>query len=307
VTATALKFQLGARTLASIHRELARVSIDLIDAMSGRLPSLPPLPREAHGYFITSLAEPRLDDIVRAVPEMLPHVRQRYARYHTDLRLDFAEYWGRLSSNTRSQLKRKGRRVAEVSGGSVRVRAYRTADEVEEFHDVARRISARSYQETLMGAGLPDDDRFIRAMVGAAAADRVRAWILTIAGEPAAYLYGEGRGGVLRYDHVGHDPAFNDLSPGSVLMLEAMRDLMSGPPDARRFERFDFTEGEGQHKRAFATGAVPCLDLLLLKPSLTNRLTAATLGSFDRAAAAAKRASGHPALKGLAKKVRRAS
>ena len=108
---------------------------------------------------------------------------------------------------------------------------------------------------------------------------------------------------MLRYDHVGHDPAFNDLSPGSVLMLEAMRDLMSGD----RFERFDFTEGEGQHKRAFATGAVPCIDLLLLRPSLTNRLTAATLGGFDRAAAAAKQASQHPALKGLAKKVRRAS
>ena len=116
VTATALKFQIGARTLASIQRQLARVSVDLIDAMSGRLPSLPPLPRDSHGYFITSLAEPRLEDIVRTVPEMLPHVRQRYARCHTDLTLGFADYWGRLSSNTRSQLKRKGRRVAEALG-----------------------------------------------------------------------------------------------------------------------------------------------------------------------------------------------
>ena len=264
---------------------------------------LPPLPRDAHGYLVTSLAEPRLDDLARAAPEMLVHVRQRYARYHADLTLPFADYWNRLSANSRSQLKRKGRRVAEVSGGTVRVTRARAAHEVEAFYDVARRISQRTYQERLMGGGLPDDDAFVQSMLAAAAADRVRAWLLHVADEPAAYLYCEGRGGVLRYDHVGHDPAFNDLSPGSVLMLEAFRDLMSGD----RFERFDFTEGEGQHKRAFATGGVPCLDLLLLRPSLTNRLTAAVLGGFDNAASTAKRMARHPALQGLAKKVRRAA
>lgn len=303
MTATALKLQLGARTLAAIQRDLLRVPVDLIDAMAGRLPNLPPLPRDSHGYLVTSLAEPRLDDITRATPEMLLHVRQRYARYHADLTLPFADYWNRLSGNARSQLKRKGRRVAEVSGGSVRITRARTPDEVEAFHDTARRISQRTYQERLMGGGLPDDDGFVRSMLSTAAADRVRAWLLHIADEPAAYLYCEGRGGVLRYDHVGHDPAFNDLSPGSVLMLEAFRDLMSGD----RFERFDFTEGEGQHKRAFATGGVPCADLLLLRPSLTNRLTAAALGSFDAAAATAKRFAQHPALKGLANRVRRAA
>jgi hypothetical protein len=62
--------------------------------------------------------------------------------------------------------------------------------------------------------------------------------------------------------HVGHDPAFNDLSPGAVLQLEAMRDCSPRP-----LRRFDFTEGEGQHKRQFATGGVACVDLLLLRPT----------------------------------------
>ncbi|WP_334000465.1 GNAT family N-acetyltransferase [Sphingomonas aurantiaca] len=47
------------------------------------------------------------------------------------------------------------------------------------------------------------------------------------------------RGESLRYDHVGHDPAHNDLSPGAVLQVEAMRDLFA----EARFARFDFTEG----------------------------------------------------------------
>ena len=154
-----------------------------------------------------------------------------------------------------------------------------------------------------MGAGLPTDAGFMQAMLSAAAANNARGWLLRIGGEPVAYLYGEATNGVLRYDHVGHDPAFNELSPGSVLMLEAFRDLMAED----RFQRFDFTEGEGQHKRQFATGGTDCVDLLLLRPSLSNRTAITALGAFDRLTATAKQFAGHPALKGLAKKVRRAS
>ncbi|MES2755652.1 MAG: GNAT family N-acetyltransferase [Pseudomonadota bacterium] len=302
MTTTALKFQVGARTLASIQRRLARVSVDLTDAMAGRLPVLPELARDSDGYLVTSLAEPRRADLAAAVPGMIAHVRQRYTRYHTDLRIGFDDYLARMSGNARSGLKRKAKKIAEVSGGTLRVERFADPDEIEHFYDIARRISERTYQERLLGGGLPDDSGFVANMLAAAANDRVRGWLLTIAGEPAAYLYGEARGRILGYDHVGHDPAFNDLSPGAVLMLEAMRDLMN----EGRFERFDFTEGEGQHKRQFATGGVPCCDMLLLRPSLANRLAAAALGGFERLATTAKQASDHPALKGLAKRVRRA-
>jgi CelD/BcsL family acetyltransferase involved in cellulose biosynthesis len=104
----------------------------------------------------------------------------------------------------------------------------------------------------------------------------------------------------LRYDHVGHDPALNDLSPGTVLQAAAMRDLFGD-----RFARFDFTEGAGQHKRLFSTGGVDCVDLLLLRPTLANRATLAALSAFDGAMARAKRATRHPALAALAKRVRR--
>lgn len=305
MTATALKLQVGARTLASIRRRLQRVSIGLDDAIAGRVPALPPLARDAHGYLVTSLAQSRLRDLTRAAPGMLVHVRQHYTRYHADLRLGFDGYWAQLSGNTRSQLKRKARRIADVSGGGMRIDRFRAPDELERFHREARQISVRTYQERLLGGGLPDDDAFVRNMLSAAAADRVRAWLLQVGGEPAAYLYCEGRSGILHYDHVGHDPAFSPFSPGSVLMMEAFRDLMEETP--RRFERFDFTEGQGQHKRAFATGGVPCVDVLLLRPSLSNRLTVATLAGFDRAVGVAKDAARHPALAGIAQKVRRAA
>ena len=63
-----------------------------------------------------------------------------------------------------------------------------------------------------------------------------------------------------------------------------MRDLFA----EGRFARFDFTEGEGQHKRTLSTGGVACVDLLLLRPTLANRAAIAALAAFDGGVALAK-------------------
>lgn len=298
-----LKFEVGARTLMAIQRSLARVPLTLDDAREGRLPQLPTLERDAHGYSVTSLPEDRQAAMVFASGGMLPFVRQRYTRYFTDFSVGFDAWFEGLSSNARQSLRRKAKKIAAESGGDLDVRAFSKPEELEAFHDVARRISLRTYQERLMGSGLPDSAEFLNDMVTLAAADRVRAWLLYIGGEPAAYLYCPVHGDTVIYAHVGHDPAFNDLSPGQVLQLEAMRDLF----DEQRYARFDFTEGEGQHKRQFSTGGVACVDLLLLRPSLANRVTMAALGGFNRVVATGKKTVNAVGLGKLAKKVRRGS
>ena len=296
-----LKFEVGARTLMAIQRSLARVPLSLDDAREGRLPQLPPLEREAHGYSVTSLPEDRQAAMVYASGGMLPFVRQRYTRYFTDFSIGFDAWFEGMSSNARQSLRRKAKKIAAESGGDLDVRAFSKPEELEAFHDVARRISLRTYQERLMGSGLPDSAEFLHDMVTQAAADRVRAWLLYIGGDPAAYLYCPVVGDTVIYAHVGHDPAFNDLSPGQVLQLEAMRDLF----EERKYARFDYTEGEGQHKRQFSTGGVACVDLLLLRPSLANRVTMAALGGFNRTVALGKKTVNAVGLAKLAKKVRR--
>jgi CelD/BcsL family acetyltransferase involved in cellulose biosynthesis len=298
---TALKFTVGARTLAAVQRALVRVPLTLAQARSGALPALPPLDRAAHGYLVTSLPEARVGALVRASGNMLPHVRQRYTRYYLDTAGGFDAWFAGLSGNARSQLRRKAKRIAAESGNLLDVRRYRTPDELLRFHDVARGISLRTYQERLLGSGLPDDPGFLAEMQARAGAGQVRAWLLHIAGEPAAYLYCPLDGDTLIYAHVGHDPAFNELSPGAVLQLEAMADLFADPAIAT----FDFTEGEGQHKRQFASGGVPCVDLLLLRPSLANRATMLALAGFDRGVALAKRGVARAGLERWAKRVRR--
>lgn len=296
-----LRFQVGARTLMSVQRQLVRVPLSLEEAMEGRLPVLPPLDRLAHGYAITSLPADRRDAMAFAGGGMIAFVRQHYTRHHVDFRIGLQMYEASLSANTRSSMRRKARRVMAVSNGVLDIRRFRTPDDMTKFHDVARRISLRTYQEKLLGGGLPVDKVFLQQMYSGAAADSVRAWLLFIAGEPAAYLYCSIQNGLVRYDYVGHDPAFNDLSPGAVLQLEALRDLFA----EGRYTRFDFTEGDGQHKRQFATGGVPCIDMLLLRASLVNRVTTAALGGFDRSIALGKRATHQLGLQKLAKRLRR--
>lgn len=288
-----LKFQVGARTLLSVRRNLRRVPLGLDDVRAGYVPALPPL-GGADGYLVTSLPEASLDRVV--APGCIRFVRQRYTRYYADLTIGFDAWWSGLSSNTRSGLKRKAKRL-----GASEIQTYRTTDEIAEFHAIARRIAVTTYQERLMGAGIPGTPEFVAQMLARAAADGARGWILSIDGEPAAYLYCPIRGGTVIYEYVGHDPRFADLSPGAVLQMEAMRDLYA----EAWLETFDFTEGEGQHKRSMATGGVPCVDVLLLRPTPMNRMVVTALGGFDRAVALAKAAAGRWGLQEMAKRLRR--
>lgn len=294
-----LRFQIGARTLAAVPRRLVRVALSLDDVLAGEAPVLPPLAPGDHGYLVTSLPAERIAAIRAA--GLIARVRQRYRRYWVDLGAGEAAWAAGMSASARAGLKRKARKLAAMPSHAIT--RHRSPDEIAAFHAPARAVSARTYQERLLGSGLPADPA---GLIALAAADRVRAWLLWLEGAPVAYLActadPAGVGGeTLRYDHVGHDPAQAGLSPGSVLQAEALRDLFA----EGRFARFDFTEGEGQHKRGLASGGVECVDLLLLRPTLANRATLAALAAFDAGVALAKRAAAHPVLAKVAKRVRR--
>lgn len=298
----AVPFRIGARTLFSPRRRMVRVALSLREALSTRPPALPPLAPGDEGWLVTSLPEETLDaTIAVAGGRRLVFVRQRYTRYFVDLDLGFDAWWAALSANQRSGLKRKARKLAEASGGALDVRCYRTPEELDAFHALARVISATTYQERLMAAGLPDTPAFRAEMLAAGAAGQALGWILFVGGEPAAYLYCPCRDGAVVYDYLGHDPRFADLSPGAVLQVEAFRTLFAAPP----VHAFDFTEGEGQHKRGMASGGIACVDVLLLRPTLGNRALVIGLRAFDGGAALAKRLVVRFGLESLVRRLRR--
>lgn len=290
-----LRFRVGARTLASVPRRLVRVALSLDDVLAVGAPVLPRLD-DADGYLVTSLPETLAETV--APSGLIGGVRQRYVRYHTDLTIGAEAWLAGLSSGTRATIKRKRKRLVEASGGTLDIRRYRGPDEIAAFHPLARAVSATTYQERLLDAGLPEG---MAGLVALASANRLRAWLMFVEDRPVAYLCCTAQGTALRYDHVGHDPAFAQLSPGSVLQVEALRDLF-----ADRFAAFDFTEGEGQHKRQFATGGTACVDLLLLRPTLVNRALLGALTGFDRLVDAAKLVADRPLLRKFVQRLKRA-
>ena len=261
-------FQIGARTLASVRRRLRRVAWSLDDALTGRLPAVGTLGAGEDGWLLTSVPEALLADI--AVPGAIMLVRQRYRRWWIDLTAGAAAWRAGLSANARAQIGRKAKRL-----GPHVVKRYRKPAEIAAFHPAARAVSALTYQERLLGSGLPADPT---ELVRLAAVDRVRAWLLCVEGRAVAYLCCTADGATLRYDHVGHDPAWSDRSPGAVLQAAALAELFGD-----RFARFDFTKGEGQHKRQLATGSVACADVLVLRRTVGNRGLVAVLRGWGMA------------------------
>jgi hypothetical protein len=280
----ALPFRVGARTLGRVERRLLRQACSLEEVIAGQPPTLPPLARDAHGYWLRSLPEAALPALLASQRGLVPFIRQRYRRHFTDLTLSFDAYLDAFSGKTRSTLRRKRRKLEERSGGALEIRRYRTPDEMVMFHTLARAVSAASYQERLLDAGLPQGPEALRDMRALAERDQARAWLLFLDCRPISYLYAPAEGDTLIYAYLGYNPAHAAISPGTVLQLEVMRDLM----EEGRFRRFDFTEGEGQHKSLFATGSVPCADLMLLRRSPGNVAVGLALNGFDRSVAVAK-------------------
>lgn len=287
--AVALRIEIAGRPIAHVRRRL-RIVAHGLDALlsdgsaSGGQGDLPPPGHD--GWLLRSMPVAHLSALESRMTDWLLAVRQVYPRHYIPMeRAGFDGWWQGFSAKTRSTLSRKARRLADRFDGGFAVRAYRSADEVAEFMGIAAALSARTYQQRLMQAGLPTGDKDVAQAVAAAGEDKVRAFLLFADGRAIAYLYLPVERDILVYAHLGYDPDFADLSPGTVLHVEAMRHLYA----EGRFRAFDFTEGDGAHKAQFARASVACADVLLLRPSLRNRAALGTMSMIDRFAAAAKR------------------
>ena len=272
-----LRFQLGARTLAAIPRRLERVALDLDAVLAERLPALPPLGPEEQGWLVTSIpawAEPALRPA-----GFLRHVRQRYVRRYVDLSAGEATWRAELSAATRAGLARKRRRLA---ARGVATRYGGSAAALVPLWPTICGIAAVSWQARLLGAPLAQTPQQFLTETGAMA---LHGWVSSIDGQPAAFLLAAGDGQTLRYEAVGHEPALAGWSPGISLLDAAIGDCFA----ARLYDRFDFTEGDGVHKRQLASAGVACVDLLLLRATPANRAVIAALDGFAGAAGAAKR------------------
>jgi CelD/BcsL family acetyltransferase involved in cellulose biosynthesis len=271
----------GSRRLLSVPRQLSTWAFSLEDVLAGSLPAVPPSGRD--GVRVLSAPTARLGEITARYPGFIAGGRQDYRRHYIDMDQSFDDYMAQFSGKTRSTLRRKARKLADEAGGYT-VTEHRSPAEIEAFLAAALPLSARTYQARLLDAGLPESPEARRAMLAAAEADRMRAFLLHAGGQPVAYLSLPLAGQTLVYAFLGYDPDWARLSVGTVLQMDALERLFA----EQRYRWFDFTEGDGAHKEMFGTHAAACSSLVLLEPTLANRTLLGARAGFDAGVLGAK-------------------
>jgi hypothetical protein len=258
-----LRFQIGDILLGKAVLPLFRRSAGLDEwpLDIGETPEPPPGLDGADGYVVWSQPLARRLPVLSRRRGAILYAPRQYRRFSIHLSGVFEQYMASFSARTRSGLKRKLRKFAEVSGGLVDWREYRTPAQVAEFFPLAREVSSRTYQERRLKIGLPADPMFFETALALSRKDCVRAYILFLNGNPVSYLYCKVRQQIVSYDHHGFDPAYAKLSPGTVLQMLALEALFG----EQRFTTFDFTEGEGWHKERFSTASCLCGDVYVIR------------------------------------------
>ncbi|MBN9132519.1 MAG: GNAT family N-acetyltransferase [Nitrosospira multiformis] len=265
-----IKIQLGDKTLLAPRLLLQVREAGLDDeALPVAEPIVPadPLHEGSQGFLIRSLRITGPQPVLRQQGVYLCYVPAQYPRYYIDMQQSFAEYKGKFSAKTRSTISRKIRKYTEHCGGSISWRVYRSPGEMAEFFRLARIVSRISYQERLFDEGLPDSEEFCRGVEQLAGEDRVRGFILFYQDKPISYLYCPVINGVLIYAFLGYDPGYMNFSVGTVLQWLALEYLF----EERKFRFFDFTEGQSEHKKLFATHSIQCANVFFLRNNIQNR------------------------------------
>lgn len=265
------KFQLSDWTLFSLSLNMqVREEKLLVDTPPVDAPSLPidELMENSQGFLIRGLPVVTELPAICSIDDYLCYVPLQYQHCYVDFGISFENYQKKFSSKTRSTINRKIKKYTEYCGGNISWKTYTLPNEMREFFRLARAVSKLTYQERLLDAGIPDSEDFICQAESLAAEQCVRAYILFDGERPVSYLYCPVHDGVLIYAYLGYDPDYMQMSVGTVLQWLAIEQLFN----EGGFRYFDFTEGQSEHKRLFATHQRHCANVFLVKRTLRNKL-----------------------------------
>lgn len=198
----------------------------------------------------------------------LRYLTKKHEQAYMDVSGSFDEYWSKFSSKTRSTLKRKMRKIENMSDGKLDWKIYRTPEELTDFFKLAKEISKETYQETWLNLGLPDDEDYFNEMLKNAALGNIRGYLLFLDGEAVSYLYCPINNRAAEFAYLGYLPKYSNLSAGTVLFIAALENIF----EDQDIDYFDFQEGDTVHKKRFATGYIKCANIMYLKCTLMNRM-----------------------------------
>jgi predicted Fe-S protein YdhL (DUF1289 family) len=196
---------------------------------------------------------------VRYLPERVSH-------HWIELDGSYQAFVQRLRQKVRHELRRKQTRLSKHLQQRLVFRVYREPEQMEAFRLLALQVSAKTYQERLLHAGLPRTEAFRQRLGTMSRSGRFRGYLLLDGERPIAYGYCEVQGSVLLYVYTGYDPEYRQWSPGIVLLGRILESVF----EEGRFRLLDLDWGDAQWKQDFATHTVRGGRVLFFRGTLRN-------------------------------------
>jgi hypothetical protein len=251
---------LGGQSLGAVSHEYY---VALVDAIWRQYPEVQGIyfksvPDDSPLWRILTEHDWRLGQTVAYRPE------GDRAFHYLALPSSFEGYLGEFRKKRRYNLKRQLRVLSEAFPGSLAVRCVMEPSGLAFLDQSVRQVAAKSWKSK------PESAAEIKELPGnlAEIAKRglLRSYVMTVDHQPCAYIVGYQFNGIFHYADIGYDEDLAEYSPGNVLLLMVIKDLIE-TSDAK-FVNFGITDAE--YKRVFGNRHIHDASLLLLRPGLVN-------------------------------------
>jgi hypothetical protein len=174
------------------------------------------------------------------------HVPARVVHRSMTLPASVEDVYRRLSPKVRKNIKWQARKLVNYAEGSIEIRTFSKLAELNCMMAAVERVAKKTYQRAL-GVGFIDDQAMRQRFRLEAESGRLRAHVLYIRGEPAAFWIGSLYRDTLHSDFMGYDPVYSKYSPGMYLIMKVIEGLIArGGKEHPAF--IDFGLGDAQYK-----------------------------------------------------------
>jgi len=166
------------------------------------------------------------------------------------------------SSRTRSNIRRKGRRLEKHFNGNIEIKKCVSIHELPYAMEVIEDIAKNTYQRNI-NVGFRNNNEWNDIFKAMASKNCLYIYILIASNKPIAFLFGYITNGTFYYGIPGYDPKYRKLYAGSYLFMKVLEDLCCDP----EVRVFDYGFGDADYKKAFSTNN--CLEqhLYIFRPS----------------------------------------
>jgi CelD/BcsL family acetyltransferase involved in cellulose biosynthesis len=195
----------------------------------------------------------------------------------------------RFPVKRRHNLKRASYQLQSKGNGDLRLTSVTSPESVERFLETADRINRASWQFRDFGAGLTNDPVSLKSLHSAASLGFLRSYLLEAGDQPVAYALGYLYHDIYYYVEPRFDPEFRRFSPGQVLLLKLIEDLIK----TEGVHRVNLGVGDQRYKEQFADIHYEDSTVLLGRRTFLNNIRFACHSSLRFAVTALKRTIGH--------------